>query len=80
VAECVARRITDDQTLCRVWELAATTAPPMGFDPAPIYAGGPLGGDFAVLRLEPWQLQVRTLDDLLAGRRPHRWPAQAVAG
>ncbi len=79
VAECAASWVDDPAALQRVWRLAADTAPPLGFDPAPMYAGGPLGGDFAVLELRPWLLQVRTLDDLMHGRRPRAWRRQVLA-
>jgi hypothetical protein len=73
VAECRAGWVDDEAVLHHVWTLAATTPEPLGFDPATMYAGDPTGGDFAVLALTPWQLQVRTLKDLAAGRRPRTW-------
>ena len=77
VAECAAGWVDSPRLLRHVWHLAEASPPPTGFDPASMYAGGPVGGDFALIRLSPWQLQVRTLDDLLAGRRPDRWAGTA---
>ncbi len=78
VAECEASWVSDDERLRSVWDLAAALPPPVGFDPAGMYAGGPSGGDFAVVALAPWQLQVRSLDDLVAGRRPAVWRPTAL--
>jgi hypothetical protein len=78
VAECLATWEDDPDERRRIWALAAGTPPPLGFDPAGMFEGGPDGTDFALLRLDPWQLQIRTLDDLAAGRRPWVWRAVAA--
>jgi hypothetical protein len=31
----------------------------MGYDPAPIWPDGPLGGSFAALRLDAWRVRLR---------------------
>ena len=40
-----------------VWQLCLETAPPLGFDPAPIYVSVD-HPDFAVLRLIPWRIEL----------------------
>lgn len=51
---------TDDATRLRTWELLKSGPEPAGYDPAivPMWADGPLGDSFGVLRLEPWRLRV----------------------
>lgn len=59
VAECRAAWAFDDETRTRVWELFASTPPPIGYDPKIIPAWtSPTCEAFAVLRLEPWRLRV----------------------
>jgi hypothetical protein len=73
VAECGIGWANSVSDRLRAWDLAASLPAPLGFDPSVMFDGGPCGDDFALLRLEPWQIQVRTVDDLLAGRRPWIW-------
>ena len=43
-AECRARWVTGDDGLAAAWERLRSAPPPMGYDPAPIWLDGPLGG------------------------------------
>ncbi len=60
VAECRATWAFDDETRATIWERFKAAPEPVGYDPAivPAWKDGPLGSEFAVLRLEPWRLRV----------------------
>ena len=58
-AECAASWVTGDDGLAAAWERLRSAPPPMGFDPAPIWPDGPLGGSFAALRLDAWRVRLR---------------------
>ncbi|REJ84257.1 MAG: pyridoxamine 5'-phosphate oxidase family protein [Acidobacteria bacterium] len=59
VAECRASWRLDDETCTWLWELLASTPPPVGYDPSiiPVWEE-PTQPEFAALRLEPWRLRV----------------------
>jgi hypothetical protein len=65
--ECRASWADDDRE--RVWQLFLDAEPPLGYDPAaiPRWKGGPLAGEWAVLRLDPWRLMLLTAEDAAAG-------------
>ena len=55
----------------RIWQLMATTPPPYGFDPAPMFAGGNATSPaFGLLRFTPWRIQLA--EPLLANARVWR--------
>ena len=56
-ADCHAGWVDDPGERRRVWELFRATAPPLGFDPAPIY-GSPEHPRFGLLRLTPWRIRL----------------------
>jgi general stress protein 26 len=56
-AECRAEWVADLVEKQRVWHMIASLAPPLGFDPTPIY-GAPDDPRFGVLKLTPWRIQV----------------------
>jgi hypothetical protein len=53
----------------RVWQLFLAADPPLGYDPAaiPQWKDGPLAGQWAVLRLDPWRLMLLTAEDAATG-------------
>ena len=55
--DCKTEWIEDLDQKQHVWNLCLKTAPPLGFDPAPIYqrADHP---DFAILKLLPWRIEL----------------------
>jgi general stress protein 26 len=59
----------DDQRE-RVWQLFLEADPPLGYDPGSMspWKDGPLGGEFAALRLDPWRLMILTAADAAEGR------------
>jgi general stress protein 26 len=56
-AECRASWVDDLDEKRRVWEMIKALAPPLGFDPAPIY-GAPDDPRFGLIELTPWRIQV----------------------
>ena len=79
VAECDARWEMDSAERERVWGLVATPAPPLGWDPATIFPGGPTVRKAGLLRLDPWRLSWYRAADMAAGRRPVVWQPMAYA-
>lgn len=57
----------------RIWDLYKSTPPPLGYDPGMIWKGGPLADDFGVMRLEPWRIEMWSLDDLAKRVPPQVW-------
>jgi len=57
----------------RVWALFRDTPPPLGYDPALFFAGGPDDPACGVLRLEPWRVELWSLADLASGTPPRVW-------
>ncbi|MEO7912278.1 MAG: pyridoxamine 5'-phosphate oxidase family protein [Roseiflexaceae bacterium] len=56
----------------RIWDLHATTPPPLGFDPQPHY--GTINHQYyGLLRLTPWRIELGNL-----GGEPLIWRQQAV--
>jgi general stress protein 26 len=58
--DCVAEWIDDRPTRHHAWDLFLNTAPPLGFDPAPIYGSidepKPGGPKFGLLKLTPYRI------------------------
>ena len=40
------------------WAALQAPEPPYGFDPAPIWPGGPDGNDFVAIRLGAWRVEL----------------------
>jgi general stress protein 26 len=55
--ECRAAWVDDLDEKRRVWEFIKATAPPLGFNPAPIY-GAADDPRFGLIKLTPWRIQV----------------------
>ncbi len=70
--DCLAAWADDPADKQRVWDLCLQTAPPLGFDPAPIYKSVDDPG-FGVLRLTPWRIQ---LADGMPPFTPKVWRAK----
>src|SRR5262245_44001739 len=73
VAECRVSWIEDDQGRRDAWERLSATPAPMGYDPAPIWPGGPTGDDFVALRLEPRRVQAKGAAAMAAGEPYLGW-------
>jgi hypothetical protein len=72
-AECRAEWAVDAG---RAWELFRAADPPLGYDPATIFPGGPEGDGSAVLRLEPWRLRAADVETLAGGKPALVWRDQ----
>lgn len=72
-ADCRASWADDERE--RVWNLFLEAEPPLGYDPAtlPQWKDGPLGGEFAALRLDPWRVMVLTAEDVAEDRWYQRY-------
>jgi general stress protein 26 len=51
----------DRPTRDRIWQLLCTTAPPLGYDPAEFWPGGPTDPAFGLLRLDPTRIEITGL-------------------
>lgn len=56
-ADCTAEWVDDLDEKQRLWDLVATTPPPVGFDPAPIYKSVD-DSNFGLLKLTPWRIEL----------------------
>lgn len=72
-AEC--RAAWDDRVETRqhLWDLYKNTPPPLGYDPAQFFPNGPEDREFGALRLDPWRIELYSLQDLIAGKSPTVW-------
>jgi hypothetical protein len=77
VAECAAEWVTDPAERAGVWSVVATAAPPVGWDPSTIFAGGVGDPGAGILRLTPWRLSSNRVADIAAGRPGAVWRAPA---
>jgi general stress protein 26 len=61
----------------RIWDLYKNTPPPVGYDPAivPAWKDGPESGEFGVLRLTPWRIELTGIAEM-AGQQPMVWRNQ----
>jgi hypothetical protein len=67
VAECHAAWDPDP---ARSWHLFREPEPPVGFDPAALFAGGLTSPDAGIVVLRPWRLRWGRAADLATGARP----------
>jgi general stress protein 26 len=77
IAQCRAEWRDDAATRKRIWDLLASTPPPVGYDPALFFKGGPGDPGYGVLRLEPTRIDLWAGQDMMQGRAPTRWIARA---
>ena len=72
-AECKASWDDRPETKQWLWELLKNTPPPVGYDPAMFWPGGPLDDSFGALKLEPWRVQVWNLQEMATGKAARVW-------
>ena len=63
-ADCKAEWADDKETRLRVWHLYKEMPPPLGYDLATFWPGGPEDDGFGVLRLTPWRIELASLANL----------------
>ena len=66
-AECDARMEPSPGERARVWAAIAAEPAPYGFDPGPIFPGGPADPAFGLLRLEARRIELAGAPDPAAG-------------
>lgn len=69
-ADCRAEWVDDAGEKRRIWEMYKAAPPPLGYDPALIWQGGPDDAVLGLLKLTPWRIELSALMDAPAGR-PH---------
>jgi general stress protein 26 len=76
IAQCRATWCDDDATKRRIWDLLASTPPPVGYDPGLFFRGGASDPGYGVLRLEPTRIELWAGQDMMNGRPPTVWRAK----
>jgi len=72
-AECTAEWADDAPTKQRVWDLFKSTPPPMGYDLAMFWPGGPADPTCGILKLTPWRVELSALADMMSGKPALVW-------
>jgi general stress protein 26 len=72
--DCNTRWIDKQDERTRIWNRFKETPFPHGYDPGQFFKS-PEDPEYGVLRLEPWRLELWSLDDLVAGKPPRVWRA-----
>jgi general stress protein 26 len=72
-ADCRAHWADDLAERERAWRLFAATPPPVGYDPALFWPDGPGDAGYGLLRLDPWRIELFSLEDLITGTPPLVW-------
>ncbi|HVN87624.1 MAG TPA: pyridoxamine 5'-phosphate oxidase family protein [Candidatus Binatia bacterium] len=72
-AECTAQWIDDLATKQRVWDLFKSAPPPLGYDLAMFWPGGPSDPTCGILQLTPWRIELSSLADLIGGKPAQVW-------
>ena len=74
--DCKTEWVDEQVVKERIWNLAKSTQPPLGFDPTPDF-GSSENEKFGVLRLAPWRIVLVTFpaDSYEAGHRVWRDPS-----
>jgi general stress protein 26 len=71
--EAVATVADDPVDKSRIWDLFATTPPPLGYDPILFWKGGTTDPAYALLRLDPTRIELTGLRHRSSGRPPLVW-------
>ncbi|MDG2305645.1 MAG: pyridoxamine 5'-phosphate oxidase family protein [Candidatus Binatia bacterium] len=57
----------------RLWDFFKELPAPVGYDPGLFFQGGPEDPECGFLRLDPWRLELWSLNDLITGTAPQVW-------
>lgn len=72
-AECRASWDDSKEARHRLWDVLKNTPPPVGYDPAMFWPGGPDDPSFGALKLEPWRVEVWSLQEMATGKPSRVW-------
>jgi general stress protein 26 len=72
-AECRAAWDDTPAEKQRIWNLVKNAPPPVGYDPALFWPGGPQDPAFGVLKLEPWRIELWSLQEMATGKPSQVW-------
>ena len=75
--DCKATWVEESDERERVWNLALSEPPPVGFDPAPDF-GSPASPNFGALKLSPWRIVLVTFPAESYDAGHHVWRDKAV--
>lgn len=70
--DCEAAWVPDGERRA-AWEAIASTPPPVGYDPAPMWPGGPDGPGFKALRLRPFRVRIQLGSEVATGMPDRFW-------
>ena len=79
-ADCKAEWVDEQAEKQRIWDLYKDTPPPLGYDPAIIWRGGPDDPTYGLLKLTPWRIELWALADLMSGTPSKVWRHQTAIG
>lgn len=71
-ADCKAEWEEDPEERRRVWELFKSTPSPVGYDPI-MFWEGPDDGEFGLMKLTPWRIEIASIADLSSGIPTKVW-------
>ena len=72
-AECKTRWIDDPSEREAIWRKVENEEEPYGYNPALIWPSGPRDESFGVLELDPWRIEVSSLEDMMSQKPPRVW-------
>ena len=75
IAQCRAEWADDAATKQRIWNLLKNTPEPVGYDPNQFWKGGVTDPTYGVLKLTPRRIELWSVQELAAGKRPLLWQA-----
>lgn len=78
-ADCTAEWVDDPAEKKRIWNLFASAAPPLGFDPGIIFKSGHDDPDYGLLRFSPWRIELADISSGLNIPKMWRKPAHPAA-
>ena len=65
----------DAATRQRIWNLLKATPPPVGYDPALFWKGGPNDSSYGVLEITPYRIDLLGAQQMMAGKGSTVWQA-----
>jgi len=75
IAQCRGEWCDDVATKHRIWDLLASTPPPVGYDPGLFFKEGKDSPEYGVLKLTPTRVELWAGQDMMQGNPPTVWRA-----